>query len=163
MVLVDVQKDQRMGVEELVERETGEKPTLVPTVRARMMAINGVEIDLDKTPAGRERGRLGREYVATYRSELGENETLLSGKFWDSPTTGEPEVSIEQSLQGTGGMDVGSTIAFDIQGREIVARITSVRQVDWLEFADRFYVDLPSGATRRRATDADRSSERTNR
>ena len=79
----------------------------------------------------RERGRLGREYVVTYRSNLEANESVISGKFWDASPAPEAEVSIEESMRGLAGMDVGSTITFDLLGRKITARVTSVRRVDW--------------------------------
>ncbi|MCA1591672.1 MAG: ABC transporter permease, partial [Acidobacteria bacterium] len=45
MFLIDVQKDQAEGVVNLVEGATGKRPELIPTVRARIVAINGQEID----------------------------------------------------------------------------------------------------------------------
>lgn len=131
MYLIDVQKDQVEGVRELVERTTGAHADLIPTVRARIVRINGEEIDLDAAGMRRERGRLGREYVVTYRPKLDYNETLLAGKFWDETPSEEPEVSIEEEMRGTAGLDIGGTVTFDIQGRKITARVTSVRRVDW--------------------------------
>jgi putative ABC transport system permease protein len=43
----------------------------------------------------------------------------------------EPEVSIEEGMRGLAGLDLGGTITFDIQGRKLTARVTSIRQVDW--------------------------------
>jgi putative ABC transport system permease protein len=131
MFLIDIQKDQQKGVEDLITRETGDRPVLIPTLRARIVAINGDEVDLDKAENGRERGRLGREYVVTYRPALEENETVVGGKFWDPTPSADPEISIEESLRGTQGLDLGSTITFDIQGRKLTARVTSIRHVDW--------------------------------
>jgi putative ABC transport system permease protein len=111
----------------------------------------------------RERGRLGREYVVTYRPNLEPNETVVAGKFWDATPASEPEVSIEEEMRGTAGLDLGSTITFDIQGRKINARVTSVRRVDWrrsrtgflfvfrpgaLESAPQMYVGAVDGPTR---------------
>jgi putative ABC transport system permease protein len=131
MFLIDVQKDQKEGVEELVARATGERPTLVPTVRARIAAINGQNIDLDARERRAERGRLGREYVVTYRPQLEANETIVAGTFWDAAPSSEPEVSIEEGMRGLAGLDLGGTITFDITGRRLTARVTSIRQVDW--------------------------------
>src|SRR6185503_2570918 len=100
MFLIDVQKDQSEGVAEFVERETGMRPALIPTIRARIISINGQEIDFDKDVMKRERGRLGREYVVTYRPNLEANETVIAGKFWDSAPSAEPEISIEESMKG---------------------------------------------------------------
>lgn len=144
LFLIDVQRDQKQGVEEMVTRETGQRINLIPTVRMRMVEINGREIDFDQAEMRRERGRLGREYVVTYRPKLEENESIVAGEFWDESPSAEPEISVEESMRGLvsaswnaetrtnqGGLDVGSTITFDVQGRRLTARITSIRHVEW--------------------------------
>jgi putative ABC transport system permease protein len=146
MYLIDVQKDQVEGVRELVGRTPGARADLIPTVRARIAAVNGKEIDLEAAGARRERGQLGREYVVTYRPRLEYNETVVAGQFWDETPTPEPEVSIEEGLRGVGGIDVGGTITFDIQGRKITARVTSVRRVDWRNSRTGFIVLFRPGA-----------------
>lgn len=81
MFLIDIQKDQASGLARLIEGTTGERPTLVPTVRTRIVAVDGRDIDLTAGEMRRERGRLGREYVVTYRPNLEENERIIGGKF----------------------------------------------------------------------------------
>jgi putative ABC transport system permease protein len=131
MFLIDVQKDQREGVERLIEQTTGERPALIPTIRARIAEINGQKVDFEQDEMKRERGRLGREYVVTYRTKLEPNETITAGKLWGESPSAEPEVSIEESMRGLAGLDVGGTITLDIAGRKLTARVTSVRHVDW--------------------------------
>lgn len=163
MYLIDVQRDQVEGVRELIRQATGASAELIPTVRARITRINGQEIDLDAAGMRRERGRLGREYVITYRPYLEPNETIVAGKFWPPTPSNEPEVSIEEGMVGAAGLGLGSDITFDIQGRRITARVTSVRRVDWrrsrtgflfvfrpgaLESAPQMYVGAVDGPTR---------------
>lgn len=131
MYLIDIQRDQKAGVEKLITDTTGERPELIPTVRARIAAINGREIDLGPGEMRGDRGRLGREYVVTYRLGLESNETIVGGKIWEPMPTSEPEVSIAEELKGLQGLDVGSTMTLDILGRKLTARVTSVRRVDW--------------------------------
>ena len=146
MYLIDVQRDQVEGVRELVAQTAGGRAELIPTVRARIAAVNGKEIDLDAAGVRGERGRLGREYVVTYRPRLEYNETVVAGQFWDETPSAEPEISIEEALRGTAGIDVGSTITFDIQGRKLTARVTSVRRVDWRNSRTGFLVLFRPGA-----------------
>jgi putative ABC transport system permease protein len=146
MYLIDVQRDQVEGVREIIEKNGGGPAELIPTVRARIVAVNGREIDLDAAGVRGERGRLGREYVVTYRPRLEFNETLLAGDFWDETPSEQPEVSIEEGLRGAGGIDLGSTVTFDIQGRKIEARVTSVRRVDWRNSRTGFLVLFRPGA-----------------
>jgi putative ABC transport system permease protein len=60
MFLIDIQTDQRQGVSDIVAETMGSPPILVPTVRTRIVAIDGKDIDLNDTEMKRERGRLGR-------------------------------------------------------------------------------------------------------
>ena len=131
MFLIDVQKDQEQGLSDLVTQLTGNRPLLVPTVRLRMLAINGNEIDFNEIDKKRDRNRLSREYVVSYRPTLESNEKVVAGKFWDSSSSPEPEVSIEESMRGLAGLDVGGEMTFDVQGRKLTARVTSIRHVDW--------------------------------
>jgi putative ABC transport system permease protein len=146
MYLIDIQPDQKQGVENLIEEATGAKPDLIPTVRARIFAINGREFDLEQREMRRERGMLGREYVVTYRPRLESNETIVAGTFWDEQPATAPEVSIEEGMRGLAGLDVGSTITFDILGRKMAARVTSVRHVDWRNARTGFLVLFRPGA-----------------
>ena len=146
MFLIDIQPEQKQGVENLVQAATGVKPELIPTVRARIFAINGREVDLEQRDMRQDRGRLGREYVVTYRPGLESNETVVAGKFWDERPSAEPEVSIEEGMRGLSGLDVGSNITFDILGRKITARVTSIRRVDWRNSRTGFMVLFRPGA-----------------
>jgi len=131
MFLIDVQKDQEQGLSDLVLASTGERPLLVPTIRLRVTAINGKEVDFNDAEMKRDRGRLSREYVVTYRPGIESNEKIVAGKFWDAAPSPEPEISIEESMRGMLGLDVGGEMTFDLQGRKLTARVTSIRHVDW--------------------------------
>ncbi|MFL6216027.1 MAG: ABC transporter permease [Blastocatellia bacterium] len=131
MFLIDVQKDQAAPLAEFVEQQTGTPAEMVPTVRAHIKEINGTSLDLDNEEMKRDRSRWVREYVVTYRPNLDTNETVVAGKFWDGTPSNEPEVSIEENVWGLGGMGIGSPVVFDIQGRKITARVTSVRRIEW--------------------------------
>ena len=84
----------------------------------------------------RGRGSLAREYVITYRGNLEKNETLIDGAFWEGQAAlpagaSPPEVSIEESIHERFKINVGDTMRFDVVGRAIEARVTSVRRVEW--------------------------------
>ena len=144
--LMDVQKDQVEGVNGIVTETTGKSAELIPTLRARIVAINGREIDPDAPELRRERGRLGREYVVTYRPRLEYNETVVAGEFWDGSPSREPEISVEEGMVGIAGLGVGGTMTFDILGRKVTARVTSVRRVDWRNSRTGFLILFRPGA-----------------
>ncbi len=138
MFLIDVQPDQRDAVEAFLrDPGTGVRgtPQFIPVLRARVTGVTGSRLNLPSYEAVRERGSLGREYVITYRTHLERNERIVGGRFWDaSPGTGG-EVSIEDGLRTRYGLDVGDLVRFDVLGRTVEARVTSVRQVEWSDAA----------------------------
>jgi len=135
MFLLDVQKPQVEGVRAFLgDRSHGAGEfQLIPVMRARVTAVSGRETMLDSPEAVRQSGMsIGREFTITYRDRLESNERVVEGAFWLSPST-EPEVSVERDLAVRARLHVGDTIRFDILGRPLAARITSIRDVEWRE------------------------------
>ena len=91
------------------------------------------EINLEDYEDVRGRGSLGREYTITYRAKLASNERVVAGKMWDPTPSEEPEVSIEQFISESFKINIGDTVRFDVLGRTIAAKVTSVRFVEWSE------------------------------
>ena len=130
MFLIDIQEDQVAGLRATLERSAETTPQLLPVLRARVTGVDGKTIQINNVGEAR-RARLGREYTVTYRSRLEENERIVAGEFWGEEPASVPEVSIEEGLQTERGLSVGDLVRFDVLGRPIEARVTSVRAVDW--------------------------------
>ena len=130
MFLIDIQEDQTEGVRATLERNVDTVPQLIPVLRARVTGVDGLTLQVDDVRGARRAG-LGREYTVTYRSHLAENERVIAGEFWDETPATTPEVSIEEDLQEERGLAIGDLVRFDVLGRPIEARVTSVRAVDW--------------------------------
>ena len=130
MFLIDIQEDQADGVRAMLEASTGESPELIPVLRVRVSGLDGRNVAFD-SPRGARRAGLGREYTVTYRARLAENEQVVAGQFWDASPATAPEISIEEDLRDERGIDLGDVVTFDVLGREISARVTSVRKVQW--------------------------------
>lgn len=129
----DIQRSQKDGVAELIRQHTGEEPELIPTLRGRIAAIDGQPVDFNQREIRRQSGQLGREFIFTYRPDLNDNEKIIAGKFWEpTPVASDvdAEVSIGDTMQGVMGMNVGSLVTFDVLGRKLTARVTSVRKFD---------------------------------
>lgn len=103
---------------------------MIPVLRARVVGVAGRETDLESYEDVRAQGSLAREYTVTYRDHLQENERLIEGQFWVGSSP-EPEVSIEESIHDRFQITVGDTVRFDVLGRVVSARVTSIREVDW--------------------------------
>jgi putative ABC transport system permease protein len=149
LFLIDIQADQRDRMAAFLDETNGAAPPpkLMPTIRARVVAVQGREMELDTYEEVRGRGGMSREYTVTYRSNLEENEELIQGEWWgDAAMDGEAQVSIEERFfapevdrdddgrRRRGRINVGDRMSFDVLGRIITARVTSVRRVNWQDF-----------------------------
>ncbi len=146
LYLIDVQKDQREGVNTIVNKATGSDAALIPTVRARILKINERQISIDQVPNTESRALLGREYVLTYRPALDPSETVTAGKFWDTEPGTTPEISVEEVISRDLKVGVGDTITFDLLGSPITGRITNVRRLDWRKARTGFLIVFRPGA-----------------
>jgi putative ABC transport system permease protein len=140
LVLIDVQPNQVEGVRTAVAPYVTQPARLMPMMRARVVGIDGARQSLPNPEAVRTHGKLTREFGITFRDALQDNETLTAGKFWAGrlnadtlSQTADTEVSIEQNIHDDSDVDVGDLIRFDVAGRIVRARVTSVRKVTWDE------------------------------
>lgn len=136
MFLIDVQRDQVKPVQDVMADYLDPgvaRPPLIPVMRARVVGVSGREVNLENYEDVRGRGSLGREYTITYRAALESNETLVGGRFWDPTPADQAEVSIEQFIAEQFSITLGDTMRFDVLGRVIEAKVTSIRRVEWSE------------------------------
>jgi putative ABC transport system permease protein len=134
MFLLDVQRDQVEPVTAAIAAHQpagAAPPRLLPVLRARVVGVEGREINLDSYEDVRGRGSLAREYTITYRAALEPNEKVIAGQMWDPTPSDTAEVSIEQFINENFKIAIGDTVRFDILGRVIPAKVTSVRFVEW--------------------------------
>jgi putative ABC transport system permease protein len=139
LVLIDIQPDQVDGVRDLTTARVA-APSLVPMMRARVVAVDGAKLHLPTAEDVRQQGDLTREFGITYRAALQDNERITEGHFWPGPLAGEKtfdgadtEVSVEEIIAKHTGIAVGDLIRFDVAGRVLQARVTSIRTVAWDE------------------------------
>jgi len=135
MFMLDIQRNQADAVRAFLAdpaRGIG-RAQLIPVLRARVVGVDGRETKLEGFEEVRRRGvNIGREFTITYRDHLEKNERIENGQFWSGPST-EAEVSIERNIEERSRIHVGDTMKFDILGRVISAKVTSVRNVEWRE------------------------------
>ncbi len=153
--LVDIQKDQWPGVEELLHDERADQIDSVPMVMARITAIDGRQAaelreeveaeEADQRPGagGREAWALRREQRLTYLDQLPEDNQLISGELWGQPELAE--ISVEEEFARELGVELGSIVTLDIQGVALDLTVTSLREVDWGSFGINFFLVAEPG------------------
>ena len=62
---------------------------------------------------------------------LPEGSELTAGEWWPADYRGPPLVSLDREAAQTMGVGVGDTLTVSVLGREIEARIASLREINW--------------------------------
>lgn len=103
---------------------------IVPALRGTIVAYGGTRVaDLKELPEGAWflRGERG----VTYSDILPEGSEITAGAWWAKDYAGPPLVSLDQEAAKIMGLKVGDTITVSVLGREIPARIASLRKINW--------------------------------
>ena len=129
--VLDIPSDGAERFEELVRGEALDaEVNLAPNLRGTITAFAGQRVaELEELPEGAWflRGERGITYSAT----LPQNSELVEGEWWPADHGGPPLVSLDRQAAEVMGVGIGDTLSVSILGREIVARIASLREVNW--------------------------------
>ena len=128
---VDIQNSQLPQFQSLVQAQPGvEEMHQVPSLRARIVAVNGVPADrVQATPDTQWalRGDRGLTYAATPPSGT----RIVAGHWWPSDYSGPPLVSFDTQLARGWGVTIGDVIRVNVLGRDIDLKIASLRDIAW--------------------------------
>ncbi|MCC3152318.1 FtsX-like permease family protein [Hymenobacter sp. BT770] len=146
LVLFDIQREQRAGVENLLRAQRLPVLQRVPIVTMRLLAINGRSSSaLKKDTAGIPPWVLSREYRVTYRDSLNSSEKLTSGQAPTLGTDGIPLISIETAYLKRAKLKLGDTLDFNVQGSPLRAIVGGSREIDRSRVQPSFLVLFPAG------------------
>jgi putative ABC transport system permease protein len=127
-------------------RGRGLPPTeLVPLVRARLTAINGVPVGEIRFEGDRAQGFVEREANLTWARTLRDDNRMLAGEWWSDGDEGGPRVSVEEEYAERLGLELGDTVTYDVAGEEVSAKVTSLREVRWDSFQPNFFMVFSPG------------------
>lgn len=163
---INIQPDERDPFEQAVAPRVDTQSTLYPMVRGRITAINQ-QPPMEAVPEdARGDGSLRRELNLTWQAELPEDNQIVAGEWFtseapvDEPSVYKPQgwlgavdavsadtvpVSIEEGLADRLGLSLNDTLTFSVGGDELMARITSVRSLNWDTFKPNFFLIFPPG------------------
>lgn len=148
MILFDVQDSQLNEVRDFIKRSELPLIQTVPIVNMRLERVNGYDYEQSQKDSTEFRANLfSREYRVTYRDTLSGSEKLLEGKWMGSyqPSDGLVPVSVEQGFAAHNKLNIGDTLAFNVQGMPLSTRIASFREVDWRGMQTNFVLIFPTG------------------
>jgi putative ABC transport system permease protein len=102
----------------------------VPMLRGRIVSANGVRAE-DLKPKQDAAWVLQSDRGLTYADSVPEGSRVTAGTWWRPDYDGPPLVSFEQRIAEGLGLKLGDPITVNVLGRDITARIASLRRVDW--------------------------------
>jgi putative ABC transport system permease protein len=108
----------------------GAELNLVPALRGTIVAFGGQRVaDFETLPEGAWilRGERG----VTFSAALPEGSDLVAGRWWPRDYAGPPLLSMDAEQARRLGLGIGDTLVVSVLGREIEARIASLRRVNW--------------------------------
>lgn len=120
-------------------------PRLFPMVRGRLTHIDGRPVSGVDYADDRARNLVEREFNLSWSARLQEDNQVVAGAFWDAQARGRRELSVEKGLAETLGIKLDDELTYRIQDREVRARVTSLRKVEWDSFRANFFVLAPPG------------------
>jgi putative ABC transport system permease protein len=144
--LINIQPHEKESVAAMFAENGIAAPEFTPLVRARMTTINGESVKDRTYPKEDGRWLANREANLSWAAELSASNEIVAGEWWPGDYAGEPLASIEEEAATNAGLDIGDTLRFFVAGREVEARIASVRKINWDSFQPNFFIVLSPGA-----------------
>jgi len=116
----------------------------VPMLRGRIVAADGVKAENLKPGEGSAWVLRGDRGI-TYADTLPAGSHLVAGAWWPADYSGPPLVSLESRTAEDLGLKLGDTIAVNVLGRNVTARIANLRAVDWQSLGINFVLVFSPG------------------
>jgi putative ABC transport system permease protein len=142
--LIDIQPDQRDGVLSYLHAHGQPDADLSPMVRARLVAINGKQVNPENYDKADAKRLVDREFNLSYTTQLPDDNRVTQGAWFEKDT--KPQVSMEEGIAKTIHVKMGDMLRFDVAGMPVEAPVTSLRKVDWNSFKVNFFVLMPPAA-----------------
>ncbi len=128
---IDIQNDQLDRFRALVADTPGTSALhVVPSLRARIVALRGVPVDRATVAPGAKWALRGDRGL-TYSAGVPDGSRVTEGKWWPADYAGPPLVSLDDGLARGWGLHVGDTLRANVLGRDIDFRVANLRAIDW--------------------------------
>ena len=135
---VDIQSTQMPAFEKALAAVPGAGALdKVPSLRGRIVKIGGKPVaEVDVPPESR--WAVEGDRGVTYSAAPPEGSRIVAGEWWPPDYRGPQLISFDEALAKAFGLGLGDTITVNILGRDIEARIASLRRIEWTTLAINF-------------------------
>lgn len=104
-----------------------------PLILGRVTSLKGVALDKAQVSESEQwviEGEVAMPYIAKQPPEV----DIVDGEWWPEDYAGPLLVSVEADAARGLGLELGDTIGLRVFGREVEAKVSSLRNVDWGSF-----------------------------
>ena len=128
---IDIQNDQLDRFRSIVAATPDTSDLqIVPSLRARIIALNGVPADQVHVAPGSQWALRGDREL-TYAAAVPQDSRVTAGAWWPPDYAGSPLVSLDENIAHGWGLHIGDTLRANVLGRNIDFRVANLRAIDW--------------------------------
>lgn len=128
-------KDFRTYLTDELKAKTSE---FFPIVRGRLVAVNGIDVHRLARKDSEGEMAINRDLSLTWAEKLPADNRLVAGGWWQQERG--RQVSVERDLAHSLGIQIGDRLTFLVEGRQLDARVVSLRTVQWDSMMPNFYM-----------------------
>ncbi len=140
MFLINIQPDQRPGVEQKLLAASTAAVDLYPMSRGRLIRINETAVDPDSYESSRGQNLSRREWNISSLTEAREDNPVVAGAWWGEHELDQSLFSIEEEIAETLGISLGDTLTYRVAGEDYSGTVSSFREVTWDSFKPNFFL-----------------------
>jgi putative ABC transport system permease protein len=142
---LDIQPDQVAAFDAAVTGTPGISDyKRVASLRGRIVAIQGVPVEQARIASDAQWAVQGDRAVS-YAATPPDGARIVAGAWWPRDYTGPPLISMDADVAHGFGVGIGDSLTLNILGRDIVAKIASLREIDWRSLRFDFAIILSPG------------------
>jgi putative ABC transport system permease protein len=135
---VDIQSSQIADFEKAIAGIPGAGSLdKVPSLRGRIVKLGGRPVNEVAVPP-EARWAVEGDRGVTYSAMPPEGSRIVSGEWWPKDYRGPQLISFDEALAKAFGLGLGDTITVNVLGRDIEARIASLRRIEWTTLSINF-------------------------
>lgn len=141
--IINILPNQTQTLETFISQLGVKDPQVFPMVRGRLVKKNNQAITPEAFDDDRAKRLVSREFNLSMAAKMQADNHLLTGEWWSAEDNAKPIVSIEQDIANVLNIELGDELTYDIAGRELSLKVSSIRKVDWDSMRANFFAVTP--------------------
>lgn len=135
--VINVLPDQKSEFETRLIKSGIAQPQLYPMIRGRLIQINDAPVTGETYIDDRAKRMVDREFNLSTMRDIPPQNQIVAGRWYDDS---RPEASVEEGLAKTLNLKLGDRLTFEVGGRAVESKITSLRKLEWGSMRVNFFV-----------------------